>query len=141
MYFDVVQVPFLQAVLGSFKIVPLLVHDVDPEQAADALLPLIDESTVVIASSDLSHYHSSAEAKAIDKKTIDAILAGDVNGDIDACGEMPIRVVMALAKKLGLSPVLLDARNSFETAPRYGSEDRVVGYASIAYVQKPAGKK
>jgi len=136
-----VQVPFLQVALGSFKIVPLLVHDIDPQNAADAIFPLIDERTVVIASSDLSHYHTSAEAKAIDRRTIGAILAGDIQGDLDACGEMPIRVVMALAKRMGLSPVLLDARNSFETAPQYGSEGRVVGYASIAYIKKPAGKK
>jgi MEMO1 family protein len=136
-----VQVPFLQVALTSFKIVPLLVNDVDPQKAADLIYPLIDESTVVVASSDLSHYHSSSEAKAIDKRTIATILAGNDQGDIDACGEMPIRVVMRLAKMMSLSPVLLDARNSFETAPQYGSEDRVVGYASIAYVKKPYGKK
>ncbi|HMD69138.1 MAG TPA: AmmeMemoRadiSam system protein B, partial [Chitinivibrionales bacterium] len=50
-----VQVPFLQVRLASFKIVPLLVHDIDPQKAADAIFPLIDETTVVIASSDLSH--------------------------------------------------------------------------------------
>ncbi len=136
-----VQVPFLQVRLGSFKIVPLLVYDIDPQKAADAIFPLIDESTVVIASSDLSHYHSSNEAKAIDQRTIATILAGNDQGEIDACGEMPIRVVIRLAKMMSLTPVLLDARNSFETAPAFGSEDRVVGYASIAYVKKPAGKK
>jgi len=136
-----VQVPFLQVVLSSFKIVPLLVNDIDPQKAADAIFPLIDESTAVIASSDLSHYHSSPEAKAIDKKTVDAILSGDDKGDIDACGKMPIRVVMRLAKMLSLSPVLLDARNSYDTAPQYGPPDRVVGYASIAYVKKNGAVK
>lgn len=48
---------------------------------------------------------------------------------------------MHLAKKLSLSPVLLDARTSFDTAPQYGSDDRVVGYASIAYVKKSGPQK
>ncbi len=131
------QIPFLQVRLASFKIVPLLVHGVDPQKAAEALLPLVDQSTVVIASSDLSHYNSSSHAKVIDQRTIAAILSGNDQGDIDACGEMPIRVVMRLAKMMSLTPVLLDARNSFETAPQHGSENRVVGYASIVFIKKP----
>jgi hypothetical protein len=134
-----VQIPFLQVMLSSFSIVPILVGDADPEKAADLLLPYAKPGTLIVASSDLSHYHASGEAKAIDRKTIDAVLAGKTGAELDACGEHPIRIVMSLAKRLGLSPVLLDARNSFETAPGFGSEDRVVGYASIAFVSKNAG--
>jgi MEMO1 family protein len=136
-----VQIPFLQVHLSSFKIVPLLVHDIDPRKAADLIYPLIDEGTVVIASSDFSHYKSQKEARAVDDRSIAAILAGNDDGPIDACGELPIRVVMNLAKKMSLSPVLLDARTSFNTAPQYGPGDRVVGYASIAYVRTGGGRK
>ena len=128
------QIPFLQVRLASFKIVPLLVHDVDPQKAADMIYPLIDAHTLVVASSDFSHYLRQQEASDSDNASIKSIIGGNTEGFIDACGEMPIRVAMALAKKMGLAPKLLDARTSFETAPQYGSEDRVVGYVSIVYL-------
>ncbi len=131
-----VQVPFLQESLSSFSIVPIITGEVDPAEAADLVCPFVNETTLLVASSDLSHYHSSTEAKAIDAQTIHAILSGDADGPIDACGKTAIRVVMQCAKRLNLAPELLDARNSFETAPQYGSADRVVGYASIAYLKK-----
>ena len=131
-----VQVPFLQERLSSFSIVPIITGKVDPAEVAALVCPFVNETTLIVASSDLSHYHSSQEAKAIDAKTIHTILSGDADGFLDACGETPIRVVMHCAKQLNLAPELLDARNSFETAPRYGSEDRVVGYASIVYLKK-----
>jgi AmmeMemoRadiSam system protein B/AmmeMemoRadiSam system protein A len=129
-----VQVPFLQVRLAAFKIVPLLVHDVDPRKAADMIYPLIDAHTLVVASSDFSHYLRQQEARDSDNASIKSIISGTTEGFIDACGEMPIRVAMALAKKMGLAPKLLDARTSYETAPQYGSEDRVVGYVSIVYL-------
>jgi MEMO1 family protein len=131
-----VQLPFLQVVLPSFSIVPIITGNVAPETVAQLLLPLLSATTLVIASSDLSHYHSSSEAKAIDGKSIKTILSGDAEGFLDACGENPIRILMRLASKSGLSPELLDARNSFETAPQYGMEGRVVGYASVGYFKK-----
>jgi AmmeMemoRadiSam system protein B/AmmeMemoRadiSam system protein A len=135
------QIPFLQVRLGSLKIVPLLVNDVDPQQVADLLFPLIDEHTVVVASSDFSHYHSQKEARTLDDASIKAILDGAIGGPIDACGRMPIRVAMALAKKMGLAPQLIDTRTSFDTYPAYGSDNRVVGYASIVYVAQRAKEK
>jgi MEMO1 family protein len=137
-----VQIPFLQEVLPSFSIVPIIMGNVDPAAVADLVLPFITSTTLVVASSDFSHYQSNAKARSLDNQSIKTILSGDVNGAIDACGEKPIRVVMLLAKKLSLSPQLLDARTSYDTAPRYGSDDRVVGYASIAYFRQatPARK-
>jgi MEMO1 family protein len=128
-----VQLPFLQSILASFKIVPVITGRVEPALLAEILYPFLNSSTLVVASSDLSHYHSSAEAKAIDKKTISTVLSGNYDGLIDACGETAIRTVMILAEKYGLKPELIDARNSCETAPQYCPESRVVGYASIAY--------
>ena len=131
-----VQLPFLQETLSSFSIVPIITGKVDPAEVADLVCPFVNETTLIVASSDLSHYHSSSEAKAIDAKTIQTVLSGDAGGFLDACGETAIRVVMHCAKKLNCVPELLDARNSFETAPKYGPENRVVGYASIAYLKK-----
>jgi MEMO1 family protein len=135
-----VQLPFLQVVAPSVSIVPIITGDVEPEAVAQLLYPLMNATTLVIASSDLSHFHSSKEAKVIDGKTIQTILSGNVDGFLDACGETPIRIVMRLAAKSGLTPELLDARNSFETAPHYKMEDRVVGYASVGYFKKNGQK-
>ncbi|HEX2955778.1 MAG TPA: AmmeMemoRadiSam system protein B, partial [Chitinispirillaceae bacterium] len=130
-----VQLPFLQVKLESFTIIPLLAGRIAPEEAASIILPFIDESTIVIASSDLSHYHAQNEAHDIDQQTIANILANKPGEEIDGCGNIPIRIVMALAEKLNLKPLLLDSRTSFETAPQYGDNSRVVGYASIIYVK------
>jgi AmmeMemoRadiSam system protein B len=137
-----VQIPFLQVVLPSFSIIPIVMGNINPAVVADLILPFITPSTLVVASSDFSHYQSNAKARSLDDQSIKTILSGDAGGAIDACGEKPIRVVMLLAKKLSLSPQLLDARTSYDTAPRYGASDRVVGYASIVYFRQatPARK-
>ncbi len=134
------EIPFLQVRCPSFKIVPLIVSETDPVKAAEAIYPLIDDHTLVIASSDFSHYLTQKAARAEDDKSIATILAGNVDGMIDACGEMPIRVAMVLAKKMGLEPRLLDAKTSFDTAPEEGP-GRVVGYASIVFVPAAAGSR
>jgi MEMO1 family protein len=135
-----VQLPFLQVLVPGVSIVPLVTGQVDPAAVAELLAPLIDDKTLVIASSDLSHYSASREARRLDSVTIGTVLKGDVGGPLDACGETAIRVVMRLARQFGLEPVVLDARNSYETtadaAPQYADPNRVVGYASIAFVKK-----
>ncbi|NLD92789.1 MAG: AmmeMemoRadiSam system protein B [Fibrobacter sp.] len=130
-----VQLPFLQVQLDNFKIVPVLAGKTDPDAVAELLIPYIDDNTLVVASSDLSHYFPQTDARELDNKTIATIIASDKKGFIDACGETPIRIVMALAEKLHYSPVKLDARTSWETAPDYGEKNRVVGYASVAFVE------
>jgi MEMO1 family protein len=136
-----VQIPFLQVVLPSFSIVPIVMgKTVDPESVAALILPFLTPTTLVIASSDLSHFLTNAEAHSMDNHTIHSILSGTIADTIEACGNSPIRVVMYLAKKLSLSPHLLDARTSFDTAAM--DSNRVVGYASIVYLKHaaPAGK-
>jgi MEMO1 family protein len=132
-----VQIPFLQVVLPSFTIVPIVMGNIDPKSVADLILPFLTATTLVVASSDFSHYQPNAQARKLDDQSIQTILSGNETGFIDACGEKPIRVIMHCAKKLSLMPQLLDARTSYDTAPQYGSDDRVVGYASIAYVKHP----
>ncbi len=131
-----VQLPFLQVKLEQFTIVPLLTGRIEPEEAVSILLPLIDESTIVVASSDLSHYHTQKDARRIDDLSIKAILEDKDDHDIDGCGDLPIRTVMALSRKLNLKPLLLDSRTSHETAPHHCKDDSVVGYGSIIYVSK-----
>jgi hypothetical protein len=128
-----VQVPFLQKVLPNFKLVPVVFGETDPAAAAKAIAGLLDDRTVIVASSDLSHYHPYEEARVLDAKCVKAICALDT-GSIHpeaACGSMPVRTVIELAKLKGWKPKLLDLRNSGDVT---GDRSRgVVGYASIAF--------
>jgi MEMO1 family protein len=127
-----VQVPFLQKVLKDFNILPVVFGDADPEQIAKALAATIDEKTVVVASSDLSHYHSYDTAKSLDSRCVKAIC--DLNLDEmenqEACGKLPIMTLMHLARQKGWKAQLLDCRNSGDVS---SEKDRVVGYAAIAF--------
>ena len=128
-----VQVPFLQKTLKNLTLVPIVTGpEVDPEQMARALAPLVDDKTLVVASSDLSHYNPYDEARAKDKVTTDAIVNLDIDRmklSGDACGKTPVLALMYLAKQKGWKATLLDYRNSGDTA---GNKDAVVGYAAIA---------
>jgi MEMO1 family protein len=128
-----VQVPFLQRTLGNFQLVPVVCGEFDAAQAAQALAQIIDDRTLVVASSDLSHYQSYARARELDAHTVDAIcrLDPDAVGDMDACGHTPIRVLLHLARQRGWKARLLDCRNSGDTT---GDKSHgVVGYAAIAF--------
>jgi MEMO1 family protein len=127
-----VQLPFLQQVLREFNLVPLVVGAATVAQVAEVLEALWGgPETLIVISSDLSHYHSYDDARSIDRETVRAIAS--FRTDIDheqACGATPVTGFLAAAKKRGLAPELLDARNSGDTA---GGLDRVVGYASFAF--------
>ncbi len=132
-----VQIPFLQTILKDFSIVPMIASKIgDYSEVAQAILKLVDDNTLIVISSDLSHYMDNSSAHKEDEQTISRILQGDPHCDLDACGSEPIKIAMAIAQIKGYEAKLLDMRNSFETAPRYGSEDRVVGYVAIAYLPK-----
>lgn len=128
-----VQLPFLQAVLGSdFSLVPLAVGETSPQQVDEVLERLWGgDETLVVISSDLSHYLPYAEARSRDRATVQRILgfAGDLRGD-EACGAMPLNGALRTARRHGLQPRLLDLRNSGDTA---GDRQRVVGYGAIAF--------
>jgi len=132
-----VQLPFLQAVLDDFRIVPFAVGAASTEEVADVLERLWGgPETLILVSSDLSHYHSYAEARAIDRGSVDGILALSPALDFDqACGATPINALLQCARWRGLVPELLDLRNSGDTA---GDKSRVVGYASFAFVEEAA---
>ncbi|HYS75479.1 MAG TPA: AmmeMemoRadiSam system protein A, partial [Burkholderiales bacterium] len=126
-----VQLPFLQRVLGGFSLVPLVVGDAAPEKVAEVLERLWGgNETLIVISSDLSHYHSYESARRIDGATVRAILGFDPGiGHEQACGATPVAGMLIAAKRKGLAAELLDCRNSGDTA---GDKSRVVGYASFA---------
>ena len=128
-----VEVPFLQKVLKPFELVSVVFGDTDTAAAAQALAGLLDDRTLIVASTDLSHYHPYDEARQLDSRTVNAILAmtPDAIGGTDACGFMPVRTLLHLAKLKGWKPKLLDYRNSGDTS---GNKNQgVVGYTAIAF--------
>ena len=127
-----VHVPFLQAVLGDFRLVPIVVGDASPEEAA-RLLDAVwgGPETLVVVSSDLSHYLPYDEARARDRATAGAILELDPSLEPEeACGAAPINGLLATARRRALAPELVDLRNSGDTA---GDRSRVVGYGAFAF--------
>lgn len=129
-----VQLPFLQTVLGDFKLVPLAVGNATPNEVA-AVLDVLwgGPETLIVISSDLSHFLPYRVAQSVDHQTVQSIL--DLQGPIthdQACGGTPINGLMLSAERHNLYPQLLDMRNSGDTA---GDKERVVGYASFAFME------
>jgi len=127
-----VQLPFLQAALGQFTLVPLVVGDTGAQAVAEVLERLWGgDETLIVISSDLSHYLPYAKAKTVDHATVQRILRFDAGlTPHEACGCEAINGALRAARHHGLKPRLLDLRNSGDTA---GGHDRVVGYTAIAF--------
>lgn len=127
-----VQLPFLATVLDRFALVPLLVGD-DPDNACAAVLDRLwgGPETLIVISSDLSHYHDYDTARAIDRRTCQAIVAmkGADIGREQACGRAAIRAALSVAGRRGLAVETVALCNSGDTA---GPRDRVVGYGAWA---------
>jgi AmmeMemoRadiSam system protein B/AmmeMemoRadiSam system protein A len=134
-----VQLPFLQAVLGDFALVPLAVGHVAPQAVAAVIERLWGgDETLVVISSDLSHYLPYAHAQAVDGATVRRILALDTGLDHEqACGATPLAGALIAARSHGLRPRLLDLRNSGDTA---GDRARVVGYCAVAFEPAAAAR-
>jgi AmmeMemoRadiSam system protein B len=132
-----VQLPFLQSVLDDFKLVPLAVGDATPEEVAEVMEALWGgPETIIIVSSDLSHFLSYSVANEVDKSTVKNILR--LQGSLthhQACGGTPVNGLILAAKKHHLHPALLDLCNSGDTA---GDKNRVVGYAAFAFTEDTA---
>jgi AmmeMemoRadiSam system protein B len=127
-----VQLPFLQTVLGSFQLLPLAVGTCPAETVAAVLDRLWGgDETLIVVSSDLSHYLPYPEARQQDGATSRQVLALDASLDhAQACGATPLNGLLLQARRLGLTPRLLDLRNSGDTA---GNREQVVGYAAFAF--------
>ena len=130
-----VHLPFLQAVLGEFQLVPVVVGDASTEESA-ALLDTLwgGDETLLVVSSDLSHYLPYDAARRRDRETAEAILGLEARlVPEEACGAIPINGLLRAARRRGLVPEQLDLRNSGDTA---GDRDRVVGYGAFAFRPK-----
>lgn len=133
-----VQLPFLHAALAPVEIVPLVVG----HMASEVLATIIEAAwggpeTLIVVSTDLSHYLPYADARRVDQATCQRILALGSGIDHDmACGATPLNGFLALARKRGLRPRLLDLRNSGDTS---GERGQVVGYASFSFEEEDTG--
>lgn len=130
-----VHLPFLQEILGAFTLLPLVVGDATPEEVADVLDAVWGgPETLIVISSDLSHYENYETARQMDGATSRAIEDLDPAriGPYDACGRIPVGGLLTVARRRGLAVSTVDLRNSGDTA---GSHDRVVGYGSWVFVE------
>ncbi len=129
-----VQLPFLQCVLDDFTLLPLAVGTASAEEVAEVLETLWGgDETLIVVSSDLSHYLPYEAAQSVDKRTTEAVLhLQQLVAHEQACGATPINGLLLAARKHHLIPHLLDLRNSGDTA---GSKKEVVGYVSIAFTE------
>jgi len=132
-----VQLPFLQRVLARFALVPIAVGDATPGEVAALIDALFGgDETLVVVSSDLSHYLPYDEARALDRETSDAIeaLAPAAIGREQACGRRAVQGLLLSARRHGLHARTLDLRTSGDTA---GPRDSVVGYGAYAFGRAP----
>jgi AmmeMemoRadiSam system protein B len=133
-----VEIPFLQAVLGEFSLLPLAVGEASAHAVAEVLDRLWGGSeTLIVVSSDLSHYLAYEDARQIDAGTARQI--GNFDPVIEhrqACGATPVNGLLLAARMRGLRVRQLDLRNSGDTA---GDRQRVVGYAAFAFFDAQKG--
>lgn len=125
-----VHLPFLQEVLADFRLVPLVVGEAGADEVAEVLERLWGgPETLIVLSTDLSHYHDYAAARRLDAATCAAIetLHPERIAAEQACGRYPLAGLLALARRRGLQVRTVDLRNSGDTA---GSRDTVVGYGA-----------
>jgi AmmeMemoRadiSam system protein B len=130
-----VELPFLQMVLPSFRLVPLVVGDAEPREVADVLARLWNgPETLIVVSSDLSHFHDYETARRLDAATAAAVERGDWAslGPNQACGCLAVAGLLLEAGHRGFKASRLSLRNSGDTA---GSRDRVVGYGAWIFAQ------
>jgi AmmeMemoRadiSam system protein B len=124
-----VELPFLQVLLGEFALLPIAAGDATAAEVAQALERVWgDAHTLVVVSTDLSHYHSYDSARQLDAATNESVLklASDFDGE-QACGCIGLNGILATARRRGMRIRLEDLRNSGDTA---GDRDRVVGYGA-----------
>jgi hypothetical protein len=128
-----VHLPFLQEVLGTFRLVPLAVGEASAPEVGEVLERLWGGAeTLIVISSDLSHYHDYATAQRLDRATSHAIESLDIDaiGHDAACGRNPVSGLLHVARRKGLRAQTIDLRNSGDTA---GTRDSVVGYGAYVF--------
>lgn len=134
-----VQLPFVRVALGPLPVVPVITGDVDPGEVADTLEPIWTADTLVVVSSDLSHYLPYDDARRVDAETAAAVESLDVNAVTSegACGAVALRGVMEAARRRSLEVRCVDLRNSGDTGPsRDRVRSRVVGYGAFGFWER-----
>jgi AmmeMemoRadiSam system protein B/AmmeMemoRadiSam system protein A len=141
-----VQLPFLQTVLKDFTIVPILISSPTRqtlEHLISRLTEMVDEKTLLLASTDLSHYHDYLKTKEMDGKIIAALERLSIldtekllrNGEAELCGAFPVLITMEVSRRVGANMgVLFKYANSGDVTD---DKDRVVGYASLGLYNNP----
>lgn len=141
-----VQLPFLQTVLNDFTIIPILIGsptDKTYQHLITSLTDMVDNTTLLVASTDLSHYHNYNEAQTMDRRLITLLKRIAVNesvnllkkNEIEMCGSVPVVITMEVARRAGANQgVLFQYANSGDVT---GEKDKVVGYASMGFFENP----
>lgn len=134
-----VELPFIQVVLGRFALIPLLVGDAAPQEVAAVIGAAMDGRTLLVVSTDLSHYLDYSDAKARDLASASAIERLDDSklGPYDACGFSALNGALRAGRDESWRIARLDLRNSGDTS---GARGRVVGYGAWAFfaAERPA---
>jgi MEMO1 family protein len=125
-----VQLPFLQTILkNNWQLIPIIAGQVSEEEinsAAKTISKLIDEETILVISTDLSHYHLKKEANEIDQKCLDSIENLEFDPECEACGEIPLKLVFAIGKEMAWQSEILNYSDSGDIS----GDEEVVGYVS-----------
>ncbi len=131
-----VQLPFLQMVLkNNWQLIPIIAGQVDDfeiQSAAKVISKLMDDHTILVISTDLSHYHSKLEANEIDQKCLDSITKLQFNPQCEACGAIPLKLLFAVAQSLNWQAEILNYSDSGDLS----GEKEVVGYVSAVLTGK-----
>ncbi|MFH1981069.1 MAG: AmmeMemoRadiSam system protein B [Pseudomonadota bacterium] len=129
-----VVLPYLQQRLGRFSLVPVVVGQMDPQPLARRINRLLDDRTLLVVSSDLSHFLPYEQAVARDKETLALIRSGNAAALMHerdrACGSIPLAVLLEIARERGWQPSIIHYSNSGDSA---GTRERVVGYAAVVF--------
>jgi len=132
-----VQMPFLKEYLDDVKVVELVYGDEQPARLAKVIDYLLDDAhTVVVISTDLSHYYDIKKANSLDNICLTAVKdldTSELHQGCEACGKIGVEAMLTVAKEKGLRPVLLDYRTSADAS---GDESQVVGYMSAAFIEQ-----
>jgi len=133
-----IEIPFLQKALKNFEIVPIIIGRMSREEIdefSDLIIRHLDEKTLIVTSTDLSHYHPYDEAVSMDTSCINSIIALDIKKaeGCEMCGYFPVLITMRIAEKLNWSTKLLKYANSGDVT---GDRSGVVGYTAIAFYKR-----
>jgi AmmeMemoRadiSam system protein B len=128
-----VQMPFIYHYFGEIPVVELIYGDYEPERLKDIIEYAIDDNSLVVISTDLSHYYDLKTANALDYNCLEAVQNLDLEAleKCEACGKIGVAAMIIAAKEIGLTPFVVDYRTSADVT---GDTSNVVGYMSAVFI-------